>query len=260
MNLSNISRTAIITLVVHVIMSEKKIINDPMAVLCLENMMSLATEEEKQQIIKTKNLLKGIGRFDAKSMTKRLKIMDAIVNDHITHNLNCTVINLACGFDTRYWRIDNKKCNYIEIDLSEVVAIKQELLKENINYEIIGCSVLDYSWIDKATTSGNENFLIIAEGLLNYLPEQDVRNFLQTISQRFINSQIVFDMFPKYLTKGLWKIITTWHSRLLLGMDISFESGYNKPKEIESYGFGYKIIDIKKLGYGSMIINSSINK
>ena len=146
MKLTNVSRTAIFTLVTRVVTMEKKKLGlkDPKALLCFDRLMMLATEEEKHQITKMKKLISGIFYHDARPNVERLMIIDTIVNNYISNNPGSTVINLACGFDTRFWRIDNKKCRYIEIDLPEVVALKQEILKEHINYELIGCSILDY--------------------------------------------------------------------------------------------------------------------
>jgi O-methyltransferase involved in polyketide biosynthesis len=59
MYLSPISRTAILTLVCRVVASEKKnpIFNDPIAVLCLERLMSIASEEEKNRMVKWKKCM-----------------------------------------------------------------------------------------------------------------------------------------------------------------------------------------------------------
>ncbi|MGE5223088.1 MAG: class I SAM-dependent methyltransferase [Omnitrophica WOR_2 bacterium] len=54
-----------------------------------------------------------------------------MVHQYIAANPHYTVINLACGFDTRFWRIANENCRYIEIDLSKVVALKRKLLKDD---------------------------------------------------------------------------------------------------------------------------------
>lgn len=56
MNLSDVSQTAIYTLICRVTQAEKKnpIISDPMAVLCLEKMLSLASEDDKRSILKWK--------------------------------------------------------------------------------------------------------------------------------------------------------------------------------------------------------------
>ena len=84
------------------------------------------------------------------------------------------MINLACGFDTRFWRIENEKCKYVELDLPGMIELKREILKDHLDYELIGCSVLDTSWIDQVTSNGNSSFLLLAEGLFYYLPKQDV--------------------------------------------------------------------------------------
>jgi O-methyltransferase involved in polyketide biosynthesis len=162
MDLSDVSRTAILTLIAHVVASEKEniVFNDPMAVLCLERLMSIASAKEKKWIIRQKRM---INTHDARAMARRVETFDNIANLFISNNPKCTVINLACGFDTRFWRIENKDCNYIEIDLPEVIALKREILKDQLSYELIGCSVLDASWIDKIITNGNSNFLLLAE-------------------------------------------------------------------------------------------------
>jgi len=52
MDLSQVSRTAILTLITRVVVSEKDetIFNDPMAALCLEGLISIASAGEKNWI------------------------------------------------------------------------------------------------------------------------------------------------------------------------------------------------------------------
>jgi O-methyltransferase involved in polyketide biosynthesis len=205
MNLSDVSQTAIYTLLCRVTQMETKNpdIDDPMAVLCLDNMISLASEEDKKRILKWKKMVARIGASDAKFVAHRASTIDAIVNDYISKNPSCTVISLACGFDTRFWRIENSKCTYLELDLPEVIALKKEILKEHLSYELMGCSVLDTSWIDKVTLDGNSNFLLIAEGLFMYFPKLDATRLLQAIAQRFTRSQFVLSMVSKRYTRGV---------------------------------------------------------
>jgi methyltransferase (TIGR00027 family) len=180
MNLANVSQTAIYTLLCRAVQTEAEnpIIHDPMATLALKKLMSIASEKEKKRIQKWEKMAAGKGARDTRRIAQRSSDLDKMVNDYISKNPSSTVINLACGFDTRFWRIENEKCTYIEIDLPEVVALKKEILKDHLSYELIGCSVLDTTWIDKVTANGNSHFLLIAEGLIMYLPEADVRKLL----------------------------------------------------------------------------------
>ncbi len=255
MDLSDVSRTAILTLLGHVNASEKKNVgfNDPMAILCLERLMSIASVKEKNWIIRQKRL---INAHDARAMARRVETFDNIANLFISNNPKCTVINLGCGFDTRFWRIETKDCRYIEIDLPEVVVLKREILKDQLSYELIGCSVLDASWIDRVTTSGNSNFLLLAEGLFMFLPEQDVKNLLQLMGQKLVHSQLVVEIAHEKFTKGLWKMIFALQARVW-GLDVSFTFGIKHPGEIETIGQGLRVLsDVKGSSVGPIIIVS----
>jgi len=259
MNLSEVSRTAFLPLLCRVMETEKKnpLFKDPMAVLCLERLLSISSEEEKSRIGKWKKRYAGLNEHDEKARALTTSSFDRIAGRFISDNPGCTVINLACGFDTRYWRIDNKKCKYVELDLPEVIEVKREILKDHLDYELIGCSVLDTSWIDQVTSNGNSRFLLIAEALFYYLPKQDVTRLLAVIARRFDRSQLVLDMAPEKYTKGLWKKLISLESRAW-DINVSFVSGINDPREIESYGNNLKVIgDIK--GSVGPILTVSIN-
>jgi methyltransferase (TIGR00027 family) len=260
MNLSQVSRTAILLLICRAIEAEKNktLFNDPMAVLCLERLMSIASEEDKRWILREKRMYEGIHERDAKAGARKGKVFDNAANRFIADNPKCTVINLACGFDTRFWRIENEKCKYIELDLPEVIQLKKEILRDQLGYELIGCSVLDTSWIDTVTSSGNTGFLLLAEGLFMWLPKQDVTRLLQEIAVRFDRSQLVLEMVPEKYTKGIWKSLLRLHSRLEWGLDVAWVSGIKNPHDLEAYGNSLKVIGVEK-GSAGPIITVSIN-
>jgi len=260
MNMSQLSRTAILTLIARVVASEKEnaIFNDPMAVLCLERLMSLVSEEDKPWIIREKRIYGGIQTHHAIAGAGRTRVFDEAANRFIADNPQCTVINLACGFDTRFWRIANENCRYVEIDLPEVVALKREILKDQLGYELIGCSVLDASWIDQVTANGNSRFLLLAEGLFPWLPKPDATRLFQLLAQRFARSQLVFDTVPENWTKGLWKKLLGLEVKHAMGLDIYWVFGIKHPRDIESYGPGLSVLgDVK--GSAGPIITVSIN-
>jgi methyltransferase (TIGR00027 family) len=257
MDLPDVARTAILTLICRTVESEKKEphINEPMAIHCLEKLMTEASEEEKDWILKHKKRYEGRQSADVISNAKRQEIFDNIANQFISSHPLCTVINLGCGFDTRFWRIDNAKCKYVEVDLPEVIELKKEILKDHLAYELIGCSVLDTSWIDKVTSKGNSSFLLIAEGLFMYLPAKEAASLLQAIAQRFHNSQLVLDMMPEKYTKGLWKWLGGLALRATWGLDVSFTYGIKNASDMESHGF--KVIGNVKGSVGPIITAST---
>ena len=67
MNFSQVSRTAILTLIARVVASEKQntVFNDPMAALCLEGLISFASGEEKDWINGRRRFYGGLSAHDA---------------------------------------------------------------------------------------------------------------------------------------------------------------------------------------------------
>ncbi len=104
MDLSQVSRTAILLLISRAVQSEKdkSVFNDPMAVLCLERLISIASEEDRRWILKHKRMYEGIQAWDAKAGVLRGKVFDNTATRFIADHPKGTVINLACGFDTRF--------------------------------------------------------------------------------------------------------------------------------------------------------------
>ena len=131
-------------------------------------------------------------------------------------------------------------------------------MDSTLGYEVIGTSVLDTSWIDKVTINGNTGFLLLAEGLFPWIPQQDATRLFKEIGERFYRSQFVLDMVPEKYTKGIWKKLIRLHSKIDFGLDVSWVFGIKDPHDIEAYGNGLKVIGEEK-GSAGPIITVSIN-
>lgn len=242
MELTDVSKTAIVTLRCHVLESQKSkpVIKDPMAEYCLDKLASFASGEDKERIFNRK-----LSLALTNHIAIRARKYDKIVNDFISDNPACIVVNLGCGFDTRYWRIYNQKCEYFELDLPEVIEIKKKVLRDKPNYELLGCSVLDTSWIDKVTSKSNRNILLLAEGLFMYLPRNDIISLFRTFSERLYNSQIALEVVTEKYTRGIWKKIVIMKIKRNLGFDAGslYNFGIKRASELETYGEGIKVID-----------------
>ena len=47
----------------------------------------------------------------------RSVVFDELVSDFINKNPDCTVVNIACGLDTRAYRMDNGRLTWYNLDL-----------------------------------------------------------------------------------------------------------------------------------------------
>jgi methyltransferase (TIGR00027 family) len=241
MRLTDVSKTAIATLRCRAIESEKRnpLIHDPMAVYCVERLSELASEDERVLL------------FDRKLLTSltshialRARKYDAIANEFISNNAGCLVVNLGCGFDTRYWRINHDACEYVELDLPELIELKREVLKGRLDYDMMGVSVLDRAWMDAVNPDGKRKALLLAEGLFMYLPKPEVISLFRDISERFRDSKLVFEVVTEQYTRGIWKKLVVTKMKRQLGYDAgsSYQFGIRNAREVESYGEGLKVI------------------
>ncbi len=136
--------------------------------------------------------------------------------------------------------------------------LKREILQNQPGYELIDCSVLDDSWIDQVTTNGNGRFILLAEGLLMFLPKPDVIKLFRRLAQRFTHSQFVFDVVSDKYLRGFWKVLLRLETKINWRLNVSWVSGIQNPGEVESYAPGLSVHEVVA-GSARPIITVSIN-
>lgn len=260
MNLTQVSRTAILLLICRAVEAERDPAKfpDPMAIKGLAKLLSLVSTEDREWIQRLKKRYSSFHETEARAGVRRGLTFDILASQFIATHPGCTLINLAAGFDTRYWRIDHENCRYIELDLPEVIALKRECFEDAIEYETIGCSVLDTSWITQITRYGTSNVLLLAEGLFMYLPKPEVIRLVKELSTRLTRSQLIVEMEPESWTKGFLKALSQLNSKLDWDLDVVWVSGIKNVKEVETYSSGIKVISVDKGSFGP-IISMAIN-
>jgi O-methyltransferase involved in polyketide biosynthesis len=238
-SLSNGSETLFIPLYGKARMSkEKKIISDKKAEEIID---SIDYDFKKLKIAKKIQVF----------MSLRAAIIDDFTRGFIDENPGCIVLHLGCGLDSRVLRVKRKAKRWYDLDFPEVIKIKKQFFKETINYRMIGSSVTDYSWIDKIDYE-DEPVLVIAEGLLMYLNEDEVEELLIKLKNKFTNAEIIFDAFSKTTVKF------SKYQPSLGKTEAKIQWGSDGPHEIEKYASGITHIDTKYLNddYRVKLLNS----
>jgi O-methyltransferase involved in polyketide biosynthesis len=105
-----------------------------------------------------------------------------------------TVLHLGCGLDTRIYRINpGPQVRWFDIDLPEVIALREQLYPERAGYRRIGASVTDLAWL--TAIPADRPVFVVAEGLVMYLPALDGAAVFRQISAQFPSGQIAFDAY-----------------------------------------------------------------
>ena len=130
----------------------------------------------------------------------RTVVLDELVSDFIRKNPDCTVVNIACGLDTRFYRMDNGKITWYNLDLPETIAVRDSVYGETGRVSTIGCSCFDPAWPSQVTKRGKMLFII--EGLTMYLSREQVGQMLQIICNNFDNAYVIMEcLCPKFVNK-----------------------------------------------------------
>lgn len=130
----------------------------------------------------------------------RTIIFDREVTAYIRKHPECSVINMACGLDARFNRVDNGRIQWYNIDFDNVMNIRKNIFSKNNRVTDISGSVLEDSWMEKI--KNKEDVLIIAEGLLMYLKKDEVQNLFQTISSSFSNCTVLCELMSNWMVKN----------------------------------------------------------
>lgn len=129
----------------------------------------------------------------------RSSIFDGLLRDYLKSNKDVTIIELGCGLETQYQRINNSSLNWYCLDLPEAIAIRKRFIHESERCKYIETSATNFSWMDQVPHSGP--VFISVQGLLMYLNEVEVIKLLEHIDDKFDNYQLVFDAIPKWFSK-----------------------------------------------------------
>ena len=148
-------------------------------------------------------------------VTVRAKQFDKWSTDFLRRYPDAVVLHLGCGMDTRALRLHPPETvQWFDVDQPNVIALRRKLYDDRDGYRMIGSSVTDDAWLDEIPT--DRPMLMVAEGLVMYLTEPEVRTLLQRLTDRFTRGELAFDttspMGPR-LSKVLTKGITKWGIR-----------------------------------------------
>ena len=121
-----------------------------------------------------------------------LAACDQKVKQYILKFPNCTVVNLGCGLDNMFGRVDNGRIQWYSVDTHNIMSVRRAMYGERKREKTIGRSILDFSWIDDISCKRNQGVMFICNDTLSYFKTNDVRELVEKIANRFPNCEMVF--------------------------------------------------------------------
>lgn len=103
-----------------------------------------------------------------------------------------TIVNIGCGLDTTFERVDNGLLTWYDLDLPDVIDLRAQFITESDRRKFIAASLSDEGWLD--TIKVNGNVLFIAAGVFYYFDESTVRALFLRLLDKLPKSEILFDV------------------------------------------------------------------
>jgi methyltransferase (TIGR00027 family) len=158
------------------------------------------------------------GRAMAWPMIVRTALFDEIILKAIRDRNVDLVVNLAAGLDARPWRLDvPPPLHWVDVDLPGILNYKTEMLKDEkpvCRYEAV---TLDLREVEARRElfarlgAGATRALVLSEGLLIYLPPQQVGELAADLHAQPSFHEWVIDLGSPQLLKRLER---TWGKTL----------------------------------------------
>ncbi|WNJ96828.1 class I SAM-dependent methyltransferase [Vibrio ruber] len=127
------------------------------------------------------------GNLDQKQLlhVTLTQICDQQVREFLATYPDAWVINVGAGLDTRFYRVDNGRCHWLEVDVSEHLIWRQRLFHPSERYQHINGSVTSLSWLKNIHISESAPILILCEHALLETQSEHVAAFIRTLGLTF---------------------------------------------------------------------------
>jgi O-methyltransferase involved in polyketide biosynthesis len=145
------------------------------------------------------NLAENINPLSQFAWIRRSMITDQVIQSFVEKYPQATIVNIGCGLDTTFDRIDNGSLLWYDLDLPDVITLRRKFIPEGERRKFLSTSFLEEEWLREIRVT--DNVLFIADGVFYYFQENEIKTFLLRLADQFPGSEILFDVSSPYGVK-----------------------------------------------------------
>jgi O-methyltransferase involved in polyketide biosynthesis len=169
------------------------------------------------------------------TLAMRAKQLDAYVRAYLDATPHTLVLHLGCGLDSRVLRVGPFEGEWYDLDYPDVIELRKKFFEENEHYHMLAASVTEPGWLDKV--QGGSPACIIAEGLLMYLHENEVRQLFESLQRHLPGSEISFDAYSRLTARS------ANHHPSIKKTGAHIHWGIDQPGQIAQWGSGATLLE-----------------
>jgi O-methyltransferase involved in polyketide biosynthesis len=130
----------------------------------------------------------------------RAATFDQLTSRFLADHPDAVVLQVGCGMDSRVFRVNPPaSVEWFDVDFPDVIDLRRQLFPQRAGYHPIGAPLEDLRWLDEVPRG--RPGLLIAEGVLHYLSEPEVKALLNAVVRRFPGGQMIFDICNSMIVK-----------------------------------------------------------
>lgn len=177
-------------------------------------------------------------RHDEIAVIMRMRKFDGHVRQFLERHPEGAVVHIGCGLDTRFERVDNGRVEWFDLDLPDVIELRRKLIdNRSPRCHMLAASAFDPGWFAEIDEYKPRPFQFIAEGVLPYFEETQVKSLLLNLRAHFPGSELVCDAHTPFVV---------WADNLLLalaGVKARLHWKLKHPKDVEGWGSGIRLLE-----------------
>ena len=168
--------------------------------VCSERFPQLFSDPEARRICdaldydfaeKRKKMESPAGLFGALEVAQRQYDLRCEVEAYLKGHPRAAVVNLGCGLDDTFSKVDNGLCRGYNLDFADVIAVRNELLPAGEREANLACDLNDFAWMDEIDAENGAIFF--AAGVFYYFRTGDVKALFAAMAERFPGAVLAFD-------------------------------------------------------------------
>jgi len=177
-------------------------------------------------------------RHDEVAIIVRMNKFDNHVRSFLARSPDAVVVHIGCGLDTRFERVDNGDVEWFDLDMPDVIALRQKLIRsQSSRYHTLATSVFEDGWLEGVGRFKPRSFMFIAEGVLPYFEEVQVKSLFLKLREHFPGCELVCDAHTPFV---VWADnLHLAYAKLKARLHWSIKHG----KDVENWGEGIRLLD-----------------
>ena len=139
-------------------------------------------------------------RHDEIAVIMRLRKFDRYVREFLALHPDGVVVHIGCGLDTRFERVDNSTVIWFDLDMPDVVKLRQILIRNECDrYHLLAASVFEDGWMVEVSSFKPRPFLFLAEGVFPYFEEALIKTLFLKLRDYFPGCEMVCDAHTPFV-------------------------------------------------------------